>query len=124
MFLLRYDESRYGELIEDLKKVFFQERDEYPTTVIPAYKLLIRTSKKIGFVQRRIPRQVSRFRNGRSNFSFLQRGNQQRSKPVVGTDGVTHAHITCYNCNNKGHYLGQCPTPSRVGLDQVGFQLT
>ena len=96
-FLMRSDKSRYGELIEDLKKGVFRERDEYPTTVIAAYELLIRTSKQIGFVQRRIPRQASRFRNGRSNFSFAQRGNQPIIENVVGTDGVTHAHITCFN---------------------------
>ena len=65
---MRSNKSRYGELIEDMKKGVFRERDEYPTTVIAAYELLIRTSKQIGFIQRRIPRQASRFRNGRSNF--------------------------------------------------------
>ena len=107
------------------KRRVFWERDEYPTTVIAAYELLIRTSKQIGFVQRRIPRQASRFRNGRSNFSFAQRGNQPRIETVVGTDGVTHSHITCFNCNKKGHYSGQFPTKaSGVGLAQVRFQPT
>ena len=123
-FLIRSDESRYGDLIEDLKKGVLRERDEYPTTVIAAYELLMRTSEQVGVVQRRTPRQSSRFRNGRNNFSFAQSGNQPRTEPVVGTDGVTHSHITCYNCNNKGHYSGQCPTATGVGLAQVGFQLT
>jgi len=28
---------------------------------------------------------------------------------VPGSDGVTHARINCYACNNRGHYAGDCP---------------
>ena len=28
---------------------------------------------------------------------------------MPGSDGVTHARINCYACNNRGHYAGDCP---------------
>ena len=39
------------------------------------------------------------------SLSFLQRGGVT----VPGSVGVTHARITYYACNNKGHYAGDCP---------------
>ena len=43
-FVLRSDESRYGYLLEELRKGVYKGEDEYPTTVPDAYKLLTRTS--------------------------------------------------------------------------------
>ena len=47
-FLLHSDKTRYGELLEDLKKGPHKERYGYPKTVTDAYKLLIITSRDIG----------------------------------------------------------------------------
>ena len=47
-FLLHSDKTRYGELLEDLKKGPHKEIYGYPKTVTDAYKLLIITSRDIG----------------------------------------------------------------------------
>ena len=36
-FLLRADESRYGQLFEDMRKADFVGRDEHPETINGAY---------------------------------------------------------------------------------------
>jgi len=52
-FLLRADETRFSELLKGLRKGILKRRDEYPKTVMEAYKLLIWTSGRIGHVQRK-----------------------------------------------------------------------
>ena len=47
-FILRADEIRYGDLLEELRKGVYRGRDEYPTTVPNAYELLLWTSQQIG----------------------------------------------------------------------------
>ena len=42
-FILRADESLYGDLLDDLKSGVHRNRDEYPKTLSGAYELLIRT---------------------------------------------------------------------------------
>ena len=53
-FILRADEIRYGDLLEELRKGVYRGRDKYPTTVSDAYELLLRTSQQIGYTQRRM----------------------------------------------------------------------
>jgi len=40
-FLLCADETRYGELLEELKKEVYKGKDEYPKTIVDSYELLI-----------------------------------------------------------------------------------
>ena len=47
-FFLQADESRYIQLIEDLSKVDFLGRYEYPEIINGAYKLLVLTSRQFG----------------------------------------------------------------------------
>ena len=48
LFLLQADESRYGQLFEELSKADPVGRDEYSETVKGAYELLVRTSRHFG----------------------------------------------------------------------------
>ena len=41
-FLLRADEGHYGEILDELKKVVYKGRDEYPKMVSAAYELLLK----------------------------------------------------------------------------------
>ena len=50
-FILRADEIRYDDILEELRKGVYSGRDEYPTTVPDAYELLLRASQKIGYNQ-------------------------------------------------------------------------
>ena len=51
-FILRADKIRYGDLLEELRKVLYRGRDEYTTTFPNTYELLLRTTQKIGYNQR------------------------------------------------------------------------
>jgi len=35
--------------------------------------------------------------------------HHQQAKPVAGTDVVVKKTVTCYACNEKGHYANKCP---------------
>ena len=39
----------------------------------------------------------------------------QRNQSVPGTNGVTHDGVTCYQCNNVGHYACDCPEDQDSG---------
>jgi len=46
--------------------------------------------------------------------SFTQIGSA-----IAGTNGVLHAHITCFGCKSKGHYSNMCPNADDVQLFQI-----
>jgi len=56
-FILQSDETRYGELLDDMKKGVFQEQDEYLVMVSDAYELLIQTSRQIRYTTPQINNQ-------------------------------------------------------------------
>ena len=73
--LLRSDETRYGELLEYLKKVTHEGRDELPKTATYAYEILIRTSRHIGMSTCQVNMFLSRNkRGGRYNLIFNPNG--------------------------------------------------
>ena len=128
-FIQRADETRYSELLEDLRKGVFRGRDEYPETVSEAYELLIRTSTQFWYVNR------SRNTNTRSrssrNFTFTQNGGHNNNgsgndsaQITAGKNGETFPDILCYACRIKGHYADQCPSADGTILAQVGVILT
>jgi len=52
-FILWADETRYEELLDNMKKGVLQERDKYLVTVSDAYELLTWTSRQIGYTPQR-----------------------------------------------------------------------
>jgi len=50
---IRADETRYSELLGDLRKGVLKRKDEYQKMVIEAYELRIQMSGRIGHVQSR-----------------------------------------------------------------------
>lgn len=129
------DQTRYGTLIVDLSNQFAMGKDEYPTTLTAAYSLLVTYKTPLNANGR------GGSRNGNGNYhtntaptvatstapevsamTFAQQGG-----PIPGTDGITHGHITCFNCNHMGHYASACPTEERgtsgTTLLQYGYML-
>ena len=77
-FILRADEICYGDILEQLRKGVYRGRDKYHITVPKAYELLLRTSQKIGYNQRRTVQSGHRTRTSRrvECFIFAQQGGR------------------------------------------------
>jgi hypothetical protein len=103
-FLKRSDKGRYGQLLTDLKNQYSRGTDQYPVSVTEAYNLLV--SYKKPETNRNLRPGGNNGRNrgpGRDNdgqeqdVAFAQQG---RELPL--------AEVTCFNCQQLGHYAGDC----------------
>jgi hypothetical protein len=118
-FLMGADRNRYGKLIEDLENAFTQGQDNYPRTVTGAYTML--TTWK----QRNIVHVLGSASEGVS-FANVEGGGSDDENNVEGEIALTNdgkksakragkAHITCFNCNEMGHYSNECPKERLTG---------
>lgn len=102
----RADTSKYGTLITSLSNQYAMGKDEYPTDVLAAQSLLVNYKTPVNTSAARTETtrsQPATLTPEASAMTFTQRG------AVAGTNGVTHSGITCYNCQNMGHYAGDQP---------------
>jgi hypothetical protein len=114
--LKRADKRRYGGLWIELENQFTRGQDHYPNDLTGASYNLLLNYKAPLFRQ-----QGGREHNNANEvgrLSFLQ-----NLAAVPGTDGVTHASIKCYNCQEQGHYASVCPVEEEVTTVQVGPQV-
>ena len=109
-FLKRSDRKRYNTLLDSLDNKFF---------LIIEYLLDLAAILRIldYYVKPPQPRHRNEDNESQSNIymSFVQASS--RDKPVPGTDGVIHKGITCFGCNDSGHYRNKC-SQSNVQLVQ------
>lgn len=113
-FLKRADRRRFGPLWSSLENQFSLGNDQYPTDLTAAYSVL---------VSYKLPKQRNTPRTELGTATALLDGMtfaQATNTTVPGSDGVTHERVTCYRCENKGHYADRCPTESDVQLLQSG----
>ena len=117
------DPTRYGTLIAELANQYTMGTNGYPNDITSAYSLLVnyctpsnaRTrGNSVSHPTNPNPTHVT---PEASAMTFVQNG------PVAGTNGVTHAGITCYNCQNMGHYSVDCPQERSVATT-TGTTLT
>lgn len=112
-FLLRADCRRFGALLIDLSNQFSRGNDQYPVNLTAAYSLLVTFAGPHGApsaAPTAPPRDIP-------GMTFVQ---SSAAEPVTGTDGVTHPQITCFRCNDLGHYAHLCPSSESTS---TGVQL-
>ena len=113
MFLSRSDQRRYDSVADRLQQQMNLGIDQYPTTIATTFDLLVRESGTFK------PQQYNRNggtykRQAFNKFMFLQVKQgckivKDNDELVASVNGTFHKSITCYNCQNKGHYSNECP---------------
>ena len=115
LLLCRCDLKRYSGVLERLQHQMNLGIDQYPMTVALTFDLLVRESGTISHSNHGYKGHGGYSkRNAMSKFMFLQVKNgckviKNKENLVASVNGSFHAEITCYNCNNKGHYSNECP---------------
>ena len=104
-FLLGADRSKFGRLLENLENDFLQGQNNYPKTITGAYNLL--TNWKHGTHMHNLPSNdgvtfTYTHDDEENDVTLVNSGNQEQ------TSLGKYPHITCTNCNKKGHYATTC----------------
>jgi len=96
VFIRGVDPTRYGTLITDLANQFSMGFDNYPTDLTAAYGLVVnyKTPANTRSTNQATPIQAETT----SAITFVN------TAAVAGTNGVVHNGITCFNCQETGHY--------------------
>ena len=119
-FLRQADRKRFGALWADLENQFSRGNDQYPTDLTAAYSMLVNYKPA--------PSQHKERTHGpppatatdtapppdETGLTFAQ-----TTTAIPGSDGLTHAHITCFECQGIGHYASACPKRADVQLLQA-----
>ena len=92
--------------------------DHYPVSVASSFDLLVRESGPFQQSNQQSNQRQQGYskRNMFNRFMFLQvkQGCKvvtggENNKLVASVNDTFHKGITCYNCDNKGHYSNECP---------------
>jgi hypothetical protein len=118
-FLQGADKRMCGTLWVSMQNNYSLGLKQYPTNLTEAYTTLLNyIPQKNSDLQQQptkntptdtsaaptVPASSASVTSKLTGVSFAQAGTT-----VPGMDGATHAHITCFTCNSKGHYASVCP---------------
>ena len=98
MYLILYPESdQYSGIWSNLKNMNLLGTENYPKTTTDAYNVLC------CYNQPAPPRQVH---VPPAAVTFIQSGDTEKNKTTPGNNGISFMEVTCYRCQETGHYAG------------------
>ncbi len=104
-FLLGADRNQYGKLIKVLGNNFIQGQDRYPKTVTAAYNLLLHWKQN--------PQNLMRAFGALGNSGIAFTNMEEEEGTTLANIGGKRdkSSITCFNCNERGHFSNKCNKP-------------
>ena len=103
----------YGKMLADLENQHLLGNNQYPNNINDAFNMLLNYKPPPGSATRSTQVEES---EGGYGVAFAQTVNT-----IAGDDGIVHEEITCYNCNNKGHYSSNCPNKNKTNGEVMLF---
>lgn len=91
-------------LLRDTENDFLQDQNRYPKTITEAYNLLTNWKPD--------PKDVALKSGDGMSFTTVEGEKNARRN---GGKGKDKSNITCYECNEKGHYSNECPNKAKSG---------
>jgi hypothetical protein len=116
-FLNKIDRTRYGRMLEDLKNSYLMGQNNYPTNLTDAYNLVVNWQQD--------PRNMVHYGAGPNDGVVFnhntKESDEEEGKVTLANHGKGNKnHITCFNCNKRGHYHTQCPEKGTGGSNETG----
>ncbi len=115
------DPTRYGTLITELSNRYAMGVDNYPLNITAAYGLLVNYKTPVNAKGRGLTGNtaITALAPESSTMTFVQQG------ATAGQNGTVYNHITCFSCNQNGHYASDGPdTATGTTLMQHGYMLS
>ena len=106
-FILGCDRNRYEELIVKMQNAYLYDNNIYPKTVNKAYELLTNWQSETAS-KYKIP--------SSEGVVFNNVGEQETDGTTMvnkGDKGKDRSTVTCYNCQQKGHFSYECTNPKK-----------
>ena len=123
-FIKSANKKTYGKLLSTIHDQHSFKIDVYPKTLADAYEMLSShthhnsTSNSKSKKENKSTNQTSETEESKSasnsNVNDNTGNSYLQTEAITGTDGRLIPHITCFNCNKKGHYADNCPENTTV----------
>ena len=101
-FILHADRHRYGGLITNLQNDYLTGTDNYPKTITDAYSRLTNWKDPMG---------SSRNNNNNGTGVAFANVDGNNNGNSTNKNKKNKDHITCFNCQEQGHYSNECNKP-------------
>ena len=107
-FILSADRNRYGKMVEDMENNYLHNIDTFPESLIKSYTLMLHYKQD----PRNSVKVVGTVSDG---ISFATTNDSKKD----GKQAKDISHITCFHCNEKGHYASNCPNKKKEGTTNL-----
>ena len=98
--IISADLDRYSSIWYDLNNITLLGTDNYPNPTTSIYDVLCCYKK---------PAPQRQLHTPPATVTFIQSGDTEKNKTLSENDGRSFPKVTCYRCQETGHYAGNIP---------------